>query len=601
MTTIHGDEEEWAGRVPVGRSIVYVLGGQEDDHVEAAAARAARRFAVLRGFSKACITFPPQHGTTLWVVTRPSGALPEPERPLVPADAAMWGAARTLGNECTGVVRRVSWERSGNIEADADRLALELLVPSTEDEVALTTAGRFVPRQIEQSRPLRMVGRHQQPYQLELRHPGLHHELAWVEAGPVTPAADEVVIEVRAAALNYHDVMIAMGMLPADTEEDLLDGKPSVGFECAGVVTAIGTDVTALRPGDRVCGIAPRAFASHVVSKADVMVEMPDGMDFAHAATLPVAFLTVHHSLEHLARLTEGETVLVHGAAGGVGLAAIQHAQLVGARVIATAGTPAKRDLLSMLGVEHVLDSRSLAFADQIMALTGGAGVDVVLNSLSGEAIPRGLELLRPHGRFVELGKRDIYANSRIMLRAFRNNISLFCVDVAQVIATNPLVARPQVRAIVRRVAAGEYRPLLHRTYPAGRITEAFRLMQHSRHIGKVVVTFDDPVPVERNPAPLRLDPQGTYLITGGLSGLGAAMARGPGPEGCSAPGVGRPAGFGVARGRGAHRKPGRRGGRGARVRSRRRRPRRDVGGRGVDRRLGPLVAGRASLRHAAG
>ena len=154
-------------------------------------------------------------------------------------------------------------------------------------------------------------------------------------------------------------------------------------------------------------------------------------------------------------------------------------------------GPPAKRDLLSLLGVDHVLDSRSLAFADQVMALTGGVGVDVVLNSLSGEAIPRGLELLRPHGRFVELGKRDIYANSRIMLRAFRNNISLFCVDVSQLAGTRPSLARSEMREIVRRVRAGEYRPLLYRAYPARRIDEAFRLLQHSRHIGKVVVTFE--------------------------------------------------------------------------------------------------------------
>ncbi len=534
------DGASMAERVQAGGSVVFVLGGDRNGDGTgdgaAAVSRAVRRFGVLRAFAMACDTFPPGHGTRLWMVTRPSGALPGPERPLVPEDAALWGAARVLANERTdAAIRRISWERTQDATADAHRLALELLDPSAEDEVVLTGAGRFVPRAIERHRPLRPVERRQQAYELELRNQGLSYELAWVEAEPLRPSPDEVVVEVRAAALNYMDVMIAMGTMPPDADGAGAGagagagGEQLIGLEYAGVVAAVGSDVETLRAGDRVCGVAARSFASHVVTKAEFVLEMPEDMDFAAAATLPVAYLTVHHSLDHLARLGPGETVLVHGAAGGVGLAAIQYANLVGASVIATAGTATKRDLLSLLGVDYVLDSRSLAFADQVMALTDGVGVDVVLNSLSGEAISRGLELLRPHGRFVELGKRDIYANSRIMLKAFRNNISLFCVDVSQLAGSRPSLARSEMREIVRRVRAGEYRPLLYRAYPARRIDEAFRLLQHSRHIGKVVVTFEDPVPVERSPVPVRLDPQASYLVSGGLSGMGAAVARGLG------------------------------------------------------------------------
>ena len=534
------DGASMAERVQAGGSVVFVLGGDRNGDGTgdgaAAVSRAVRRFGVLRAFAMACDTFPPGHGTRLWMVTRPSGALPGPERPLVPEDAALWGAARVLANERTdAAIRRISWERTQDATADAHRLALELLDPSAEDEVVLTGAGRFVPRAIERHRPLRPVERRQQAYELELRNQGLSYELAWVEAEPLRPSPDEVVVEVRAAALNYMDVMIAMGTMPPDADGAGAGagagagGEQLIGLEYAGVVAAVGSDVETLRTGDRVCGVAARSFASHVVTKAEFVLEMPEDMDFAAAATLPVAYLTVHHSLDHLARLGPGETVLVHGAAGGVGLAAIQYANLVGASVIATAGTATKRDLLSLLGVDYVLDSRSLAFADQVMALTDGVGVDVVLNSLSGEAISRGLELLRPHGRFVELGKRDIYANSRIMLKAFRNNISLFCVDVSQLAGSRPSLARSEMREIVRRVRAGEYRPLLYRAYPARRIDEAFRLLQHSRHIGKIVVTFEDPVPVERSPVPVRLDPQASYLVSGGLSGMGAAVARGLG------------------------------------------------------------------------
>ncbi len=523
------DEARMAELVQAGGSVVFVLGG-DDDNAADAVSRAIRRFGMLRSFATVCQAFPPRHGTTLWLVTRPTGALPAPELPLEPVDAAVWGAARVLANERTDyVIKRVSWERSADVEGDADRLAFELLSPSDEDEVVLTGEGRFVPRQIERQRPLRLVERHDRGYEIEIRQPGLSYDLTWVEAPRRTPASDDVVIEVAAAALNYMDVMIAMGSMPPDVAGGGHGGEQVPGLECAGVIVEVGSDVRAFRPGDRVCAVAPRSFASHVITKAAMVMRVPDDMDLVHAATLPVAFLTVHYSLDHLARLAAGETVLVHGAAGGVGLAAIQYAKAVGATVVATAGTATKRTLLSLLGVEHVLDSRSLAFADQVRGLTG-TGVDVVLNSLSGEAIPRGLELLRPYGRFVELGKRDIYANSRVTLRAFRDNISLFCVDVSQLAAVQPALARAQVEEITRRVHAGQYRPLLHRTYPAARIAEAFRSMQQSRHVGKLVITFDDdPVPVECNPVPIRLDAEGTYLVTGGLSGLGAAVARGLG------------------------------------------------------------------------
>ncbi len=523
------DEARMAELVQAGASVVFVLGG-DDNSAADAVSRAVRRFGLLRSFATVCQAFPPRHGTTLWLVTRPTGALPAPELPLAPVDAAVWGAGRVLANERADyVIKRVSWERSADVEGDADRLARELLSPSDEDEVVLTGAGRFVPRQIERQRPLRLVERHDRGYEIEIRQPGLSYDLAWVEAPRRTPAPDEVVIEVAAAALNYMDVMIAMGSMPPDVAGGGPGGEQVPGLECSGVIVEVGSDVQTFRPGDRVCAVAPRSFASHVITKASMAVPVPDDMDLVHAATIPVAFLTVHYSLDHLARLAPGETVLVHGAAGGVGLAAIQYAKAVGATIVATAGTATKRTLLSLLGVEHVLDSRSLAFADQVRELTG-TGVDVVLNSLSGEAIPRGLELLRPYGRFVELGKRDIYANSRVTLRAFRDNVSLFCVDVSQLAAVQPSLARAQVEEITRRVHAGQYRPLLHRTYPAARIAEAFRSMQQSRHVGKLVVSFDDdPAPVECSPAPVRLDAEGTYLVTGGLSGLGAEVARGLG------------------------------------------------------------------------
>ncbi|MGC0374056.1 SDR family NAD(P)-dependent oxidoreductase [Streptomyces sp. SAI-229] len=301
-----------------------------------------------------------------------------------------------------------------------------------------------------------------------------------------------------------------------------------LGTDGAGVVRAVGEGVRDLKPGDRVCGLVPAALASHATTPASAVVRIPDGLDFTEAATFPVAFLTVHQTLVNQARLGPGETVLVHGGAGAVGLAVLQCARRQGARVIATAGTETKRDLLRTLGAEHVLDSRSLDFVPRVRELTGGRGVDVVVNSLSGEAIAHGLGLLRPNGRFIELGKKDIFLNNPITLRPFDRSLTFIGFNLDAVI-DDPELGALLLTDFEAEAASGTYRPLPHTVHPAARVEEAFHLLQHSRHTGKVVVTFDpldEPVPVEPAPGTLRLDGEGTYLITGGLSGLGAATAR---------------------------------------------------------------------------
>jgi acyl carrier protein len=182
-----------------------------------------------------------------------------------------------------------------------------------------------------------------------------------------------------------------------------------------------------------------------------------------------------------------GERVLIHAAAGGVGLAAVQIAQQIGAEIYATAGRDEKRDYLRALGVEHILDSRSLSFVDDIRKLTHGEGVDLVLNSLAGEFIPASLGLLRSYGRFVEIGKRDIYEDAQLGLYPFRNNLIYAAVDLGKMIdESHPAVPR-LFDDVMQRFARGELKPIPTQVIPVEEITSGFQRMARAEHIGKIV------------------------------------------------------------------------------------------------------------------
>ncbi|MBZ4320498.1 type I polyketide synthase [Streptomyces huiliensis] len=526
------DPGAWAEYLGAGTAPVDVLltAGADDGPAAERAGRALHGCAVLRALADAALRLPREREVTVWLVLH-GDAFDERSVPgHAGAGAALWGAARSLANEHPRLrVRRVALCTAGDgTEVPAGRLADELLAcddgnDADEDEVVLTPGGRFVPRVVPlppYRRPSSGPGLPRGSYSLMVENPGLRYRLGWAPCETPVPGPGEVVVEVAAVGLNYRDVLTVTGLVPMPTT--------AVGLECAGTVTAVGPGVRHPAPGDRVMGMSNACLGTHARCRADRVVPVPDTMTFAEAATLLCAFLTVQHGLGHLARLAAGERVLVHGGAGGVGLAALQYARRAGARVTATAGTPAKRDLLRLLGAEHVLDSRGLRFADQVLEVTGGEGVDIVLNSLAGEAMTRGLDVLRPEGRFVELGKRDLLDDNALPLGAFEKSLSYFVVGVFPWATAASPRADAHLAALRDAVHHGDLRPLPLSTYPAHRVREAFACLQHSRHIGKVVVTFDPDEPVSVTPpaAPPPLDARATYLITGGLSGLGAATAR---------------------------------------------------------------------------
>ncbi len=327
-----------------------------------------------------------------------------------------------------------------------------------------------------------------------------------------SPGAGEVEIAVRAAGLNFRDVMNALGMYPGDAGP--------LGSECSGVVTAVGAGVANFRIGDEVVALAIESFATHVTTAVDLVVPKPTILGFCDAVTIPNAFLTAAYSLKTIARLRPGQRVLVHAAAGGVGLAALRIARDAGAEVIGTAGTPEKRALVLAEGASHAFDSRSASFRDDVLRVTAGAGVDVVLNALSGELIDAGLRALRPGGCFVEIGKKDIWLPD-VVARRFPG-IRYEVVDLGVAIQNDSRSIRDLLVGILESVVAGQLAPLPVRVFPLAEASGAFRYMAAARHVGKVVLVPDR---TDRH-LPLPVRPDATYLVTGGLGGLGLAVAE---------------------------------------------------------------------------
>ncbi len=450
-----------------------------------------------------------------------------------PGQAPLWGLGRVIMNEHPELACVLIDLQPDSLDNEATAwLSRELLSPDTESEIILTSQGRFLPRMQPAALPaLPSPEESETGYRLDFNVPGQLRNLHWRPQAQRALAVDEIEIRPVAVGLNFRDVMYAMGLLSDEAVENGFSGA-SLGLELAGRVSRVGARVEEFKVGDEVVAFAPACLSSHVITRAGSVAEKPAAWSFEQAATVPTVFFTVYYALKHLANLQPGERVLIHGAAGGVGIAAIQVARYLGAEIFATAGNAEKRDFVHLMGADHVMSSRSLAFADDILALTNGEGVDVVLNSLAGEAINRNFRVLRPFGRFLELGKRDFYENTHIGLRPFKDNISYFGIDADQLMVERSALATRLFREVMALFAEGVLRPLPYRPFAANRVVDAFRYMQQARQIGKIVITMHDvDVPVSvplrtRLPIPPALSADATYLVTGGIGGFGLESAR---------------------------------------------------------------------------
>lgn len=440
------------------------------------------------------------------------------------------------------------WTFSRVLQNEYSELDIILLDPADDRElrtgaIALLLGGKNKNKEWVQDRrtgllsAIRAVTGPRPNHQLKTKHfksatirqasAGRIDSIQWVESALPTPGAGEVSIEVAATGLNFRDVMWSMGLLPEEALEDGFAGA-TIGMEMSGTVIAVGSGVDGIVAGDVVMGIASKALSTHVVVAREGVTKIPAGIDPVAAATIPVAFLTAYYAIVELGRIQKGETILIHGAAGGVGLAAIQIAKLFGAKVIATAGTVEKRQFLTVLGADHVFDSRSMSFVGDALRVTGGDGVDLVLNSLFAEAMERSFELLKPFGRFLELGKRDYYSDRKLALRPFRRNISYFGIDADQLLVNVPEVTRRIFTEVGTLFAERKLTALPYRAFGYDEVAPAFRLMQNAGHIGKIVirppVALQDSV-LKRNKSRLALT-QGVYLVVGGVGGFGLEAAN---------------------------------------------------------------------------
>ncbi|KAF2465949.1 BcPKS1, polyketide synthase [Lindgomyces ingoldianus] len=361
------------------------------------------------------------------------------------------------------------------------------------------------------------------PLALEVAVPGALDSLRWVK-DPVHAleiGSDEVEIQIRAVGLNFRDIFIALGRLDEDTD---------LGYECAGIVSRVGTNCKDLQPGDPVCVPTSPCLKSYARCHHRLPIKIADGVSFEEAAALPVTGVTAYYSLVEQARLQKDDTILIHAGAGGTGQMAIQIAQLVGAEVFVTVGSQEKKQLVMVrykIPEDHVFYSRNKSFAEGIRRMTQNRGVDVVLNSLSGDLLTTTWELMAPGGRFIEIGKRDIEANSKLPMEQFRRNVSFCAVSIDRL---SPVKMRNVFVEVMKMVGDGRLKhPHPLHVYSIGNIEQAFRFIQSGKNSGKVVLnmTSSDTVPVLLKYEPhYQFDPNASYVIAGGLGGLGRSAAR---------------------------------------------------------------------------
>jgi polyketide synthase 5 len=412
----------------------------------------------------------------------------------------------------------------------AEQVVRQLLTALGEDETAWRNdewyTARLCPTPLRPEERRTTIAEHERDgMRMHIRTPGDLQTMEFAAFDRLPPGPGQIEVAVAASSINFADVLNAFGRYQS------LDGiLPQLGTDFAGVVTAVGADVANHKVGDRVGGMSPNGcWATFVTCDARLATKLPEGMTDAQAAAVTTAHATAWYALNDLARIKAGDKVLIHSGTGGVGQAAIAIARAAGAEIFATAGSEQRRQLLRDMGIEHVYDSRSIEFADRIRRDTDGYGVDIVLNSLTGAAQRAGLKLLALGGRFVEIGKRDIYGDTKLGLFPFRRNLAFWGVDLGLMSVSHPQQVSEILSTVYRLTAEGVLPMPKSTHYSLADAATAIRVMSAAEHTGKLILDIS-----RAGPSSVVLPPEqvpvfrrkGSYIITGGLGGLGLFLAE---------------------------------------------------------------------------
>ena len=436
--------------------------------------------------------------------------------------APIWGMGRVIANEFPELICTLIDLDPVPYANEAKSLLTELLMPNTETQIAYRQSERYVAR-LAAAQSISQVNRNllpEQPYRVRINDYGDFNQLDFIPATVKRLDKDEVEIKVMASALNFKDVLGALGMLQDYYREQGIDSASQLpfGFECTGIVKTVGSEVNSFKPGDAVVTMKIGSLASHVTVNQTELTRIPAALSFAQAAAIPTVFMTAYYALHRLANIQQGDKVLIHSCAGGVGQAALQIVHNAGAEVFATA-SPGKWPILKSQGVNHIMNSRDLSFAQQIRALTRGEGIDLVLNSLPGEYIEKSLSVLKQGGRFVEIGKIGTWDKQQIA--AQRPDVEYHHFDFSDIARQQPELMQQLRERVIDGFEHGQYKAIPTRQFPVGDVAKAFEFIAQAKHIGKVVVCFpEQPQAIDKNKE-LILNAEKSYLITGGTGALG--------------------------------------------------------------------------------
>ncbi|WP_054811970.1 type I polyketide synthase [Nocardia arizonensis] len=464
------------------------------------------------------------------------GAFTLPDSAIVPdaAQAALAGGRRVLLNEQT----RLRWRL---VDVDADTavadLVAELSVPGAfshdnADEVLLRGGQRWVPvvtaplgERIEQLEAVESITDPEVNFELEMPRTRLLSGLSWRRCARRDPGPGEVEVRMRVIGLNYKDPLKVMGLLgERELSETFFGTDP--GMEGVGEVVRLGEGVTDLAVGTLVAVATRAMMGRYRLVDRHRLIPLPAGIEPGQC-TSTTSFGTAEYALTDLARIQPGETVLIHGAAGGVGSAAVQVAKAAGARIIGTASTEQRRAHILALGADHALNSRSLNFADDVLGLTDGRGVDVIVSTAPGEILRQNFKAVTEFGRIVEIGKADVYTGGLLELANFDKNLSYFSVDLDRMCAVRPEQLAELLARVYGRIGDGVYTALPYELFETHEVAKAFDEVVRSTRIGRVAIDMCSPsTPVRPTLPEVEIDSAATYLITGGFGGFGLATGR---------------------------------------------------------------------------